>query len=86
MVIQVLREHQLYTKFNKCDFFQKEIQYLGHIISAKGVVVDLENIKEIMDWSASRNVREVRYFMELDGYYRRFRKGFFNIGDPITSL
>jgi hypothetical protein len=54
MVLQVLREHQLYAKFNKCDFFQKEIQYLGHIISAEGVAVDPKKIKEIMDWPAPR--------------------------------
>jgi hypothetical protein len=49
MVLQVLRENQLYVKFNKCDVFQKEIQYLGHVISTKGVAVDPENIKSIMD-------------------------------------
>jgi hypothetical protein len=49
MVLQVLRENQLYAKFSKCDFFKKEIQYLGHVISVEGVAVDLANIKEIMD-------------------------------------
>jgi hypothetical protein len=76
----------LYAKFSKCDLFQKEIQYLGHIISAEGVAVDPEKIKEIMDWPAPRNVTEVRYFMGLDGYYKRFIKGFSKIGNPITSL
>jgi hypothetical protein len=54
MVLQVLREHQLYAKFIKCDFFQKEIQYLGHVISAEGVAVDPKKIKAIMDWPAPR--------------------------------
>jgi hypothetical protein len=48
----VLRDHQLYAKYRKCDFFQKEIQYLGHTISAEGVTIDPEKIKEIMDWVA----------------------------------
>jgi hypothetical protein len=86
MVLQVLREHQIYAKFSKCDFFQKEIQYLGHIISTEGVEVDLEKIKAIMDWPTPRNVTEVRYFMGLVGYYKRFIRGFSKIGNPITSL
>jgi hypothetical protein len=82
----VLREHQLYAKFNKCDLFKKEIQYLGHVISNEGVAIDPPKIKEIMGWPAPRNVIEVRSFMGLVGYYKRFIKGFSNIGNPITSL
>jgi hypothetical protein len=82
----MLRDHQLYDKFNKCDFFKKEIQYLGHIISVEGVAVDPEKIKAIMDWSALRNVKRVRSFMGLVGYYRRFIKGFKKISYPINSL
>jgi hypothetical protein len=56
------------------------------VISVEGVVVDHEKIKAIMDWPTPRNVPEVRSFMGLDGYYRRFLKVFSNIGNPITSL
>jgi hypothetical protein len=86
MVLQVLRENQLYAKFRKCDFFQNKIWYLGHIISVEGVAVDPEKISTIMDWTTPRNLSEVRSFMVLDGYYRRFIKEFSNIGNPITSL
>jgi hypothetical protein len=63
----VLREHQLYSKFSKCDLFKMEIQYLGHVISAEGVAVDPAKIKEIMDWPTPRNVTELISFMELVG-------------------
>jgi hypothetical protein len=56
IVLQILREQQLYAKFNKCEFYQKQVHYLGHIISEQGIVVDLEKIKAIMDWPTSRNV------------------------------
>jgi hypothetical protein len=85
-VLQVLRKHQLYAKFNKCDFFQKQVHYLGHVISKEGVVVDPDNIKAIMDWPTPKDVSNIRSFMGLAGYYKRFRKGFSRIGYLITSL
>jgi hypothetical protein len=69
----VLREHQLYAKLSKCSFYQKQIQYLGDIISEEGIVVDPEKVQAIQEWPAPRNVIEVRSFMGLVGYYRRFR-------------
>jgi hypothetical protein len=86
MVLQVLREHKLYAKLSKCIFYQKKIHYLGHIISADGITVDPEKIEAIRGWPVPRNVTEVRYFMGLVGYYRRFIKGFSKIASPITSL
>jgi hypothetical protein len=72
MVLQVLRENQLYSKLSKCSFYQKQIHYLGHIISKDGIEVDLEKIEAIRGWSASKNVTEVRSFMVFLGYYRIF--------------
>jgi hypothetical protein len=77
MVLQVLREHQLYAKLSKCSFYQKQIPYLVHIISKDGIVVDPEKIEAIREWSTPKNVTEVRSFMGLDGYYRRFIAGLF---------
>jgi hypothetical protein len=79
MVLQVLREHQLYAKLSKCSFYQRQIHYLGHIISEEGIVVDLGKVQAIREWPAPRNVAEVRFFMGLVGYYRRFIAGFSRI-------
>eukprot|EP00253_Pinus_taeda_P013617 PITA_13617 len=85
-VLQTLREHQLYAKFSKCDFFKEEIQYLGHVISKEGIAVDPEKIKAIMDWPVPKDVADIRSFMGLAGYYRRFVEGFSKVAFPITSL
>eukprot|EP00253_Pinus_taeda_P010862 PITA_10862 len=86
LVLQTLREHQLYAKFSKCDFFKEEIQYLGHVITKEGIVVDPQKIKTIMEWPIPKDVADIRSFMGLAGYYRRFVKGFSRVAYPITSL
>eukprot|EP00253_Pinus_taeda_P026609 PITA_26609 len=86
IVLQTLREHQLYAKFSKCDFLKVEIQYLGHIITKDGIAVDPKKIKAIMEWPVPKDVADVRSFMGLAGYYRRFVEGFSKVAFPITSL
>ena len=86
MALQLLREHKLYAMLNKCDFYQNKIHYLGHIISEKGIYVDPEKIETIMNWPTPRNVTDVRSFMRLAGYYKRFIKGFSKVAHSITSL
>jgi hypothetical protein len=67
MVLQVLRENQLYAKLRKCSFYQKQIHYLGHIITKDGIAVDPEKIEAIREWSVLKNVTKVRSFMGLYG-------------------
>jgi hypothetical protein len=86
IVLQVLREHQLYAKLSKCPFYQNKIHYLGHVISEEGITVDPEKIEAIKGWTTPKNVIEFRSFMGLDGYYIRFIAGFSRIAHPITSL
>jgi hypothetical protein len=86
LVLQVLRDHHLYAKLSKCDFFHKQVHYLGQVISKEGVAVDPEKIISIMEWPTPKDNLDIRYFMRLAGYYRRFIKGFSKIGFPITTI
>jgi hypothetical protein len=86
MVLQVLRENQLYSKLSKCTLYQMKIHYLGHIISKEGIAVDPEKIEVIKSWSTPNNVLEVRSFMGLVGYYTRSIEGFSKVAHPITLL
>jgi hypothetical protein len=86
MVLQVLREHQLYAKLSKSSFYQKQIHYLGHIISEEGLSMDPKKIEAIRGWSIPKNVTDFISFMGLVGYYTIFIEGFSKIAHPITSL
>ncbi|KAK1665150.1 hypothetical protein QYE76_053309 [Lolium multiflorum] len=86
MVLETLREHQLYAKFSKCEFWLREVGFLGHILSAGGIAVDPSKIKTIAEWKAPTTQTEVRAFLGLAGYYRRFVEGFSSIARPMTQL
>ena len=86
VVLTRLRDHQLYAKFSKCEFWLKTVPFLGHVLSENGISVDPSKIQEVMDWKAPSTVHEVRSFLGLAGYYRRFIPDFSKIAKPMTSL
>jgi hypothetical protein len=86
LVLQKLREHQLYAKFSKCAFWLKEVSFLGQIITDGGIAVDPSKVRDVLNWSPPKNVPEIRSFLGLAGYYRRFIEGFSKIVKPLTTL
>ncbi|XP_073066032.1 uncharacterized protein [Primulina eburnea] len=86
LTLQKLREKELYAKFKKCEFWLKSVTFLGHIISAAGVSVDPKKVEAIMDWSRPKNVTEIRSFLGLAGYYRKFVERFSSIAIPLTKI
>jgi hypothetical protein len=84
-VLQLLKEHQLYSKPSKC-FFGVEVEYLGHIVSLEGVKVDPNKIKSMMDWPIPKTLKNLRGFLCLTGYYNNFFWNYGRIEQPLTAL
>ncbi|WVZ94230.1 hypothetical protein U9M48_040146 [Paspalum notatum var. saurae] len=85
-VLEKLRSQQLYAKYSKCEFWLEKVAFLGHIVTAKGVAVDPEKVRAVSEWQQPTNVMEIRSFLGLAGYYRRFIEGFAKIAGPLFAL
>ncbi|GJS42156.1 putative reverse transcriptase domain-containing protein [Tanacetum coccineum] len=86
LILRLLKGEELYAKFSKCDFWLSKVQFLGHVIDSEGIHVDPAKIKSIKDWASPKTPTEIRNFLVLAGYYRRFIEGFSKIARPMTKL
>ncbi|GJT89574.1 reverse transcriptase domain-containing protein [Tanacetum coccineum] len=86
LVLELLKKEKLYAKFSKCEFWLREVQFLGHVINGNGIHVDHSKIEVVKNWKAPRTLTKVRSFLGLAGYYRRFIENFSNIANSLTIL
>ncbi|GJY46011.1 putative reverse transcriptase domain-containing protein [Tanacetum coccineum] len=86
IILELLKKEELYAKFSKCEFWIPKVQFLGHVIDSEGIHVDPAKIESIKDWTSPKSPTEIRQFLGLAGYYRRFIEGFLKIAKPMTKL
>nr|GEZ68518.1 putative reverse transcriptase domain-containing protein [Tanacetum cinerariifolium] len=86
VVLEILHQKRLYAKFSKCDFWLGQVAFLGHIVSADGIIMDPAKVEAITKWPRPTTVTKVRSFLGLAGYYRRFMEGFSLLALPLTKL
>ena len=86
IALQVLRDNQLYAKASKCEFWLEVVKFLGHVVSKDGIVVDESKVEAVLNWKQPTSVFEIRSFLGLAGYYRRFIPDFSILAKPMTRL
>jgi hypothetical protein len=86
LALQKLRENRLYAKLSKCEFWMKQVTFLGHVISEGGISVDPSKVQDVLSWNAPMSVGDIRSFLGLAGYYWRFIEGFSKISKPMIEL
>nr|GFB64888.1 putative reverse transcriptase domain-containing protein [Tanacetum cinerariifolium] len=85
-ILELLKKEELYAKFSKCEFWIPKVQFLGHVIDSQGIHVDPAKIEFVKYWASPKSPTEIRQFLGLAGYYRRFIEGFSKIAKPMTKL
>jgi hypothetical protein len=85
-ILERLRDEKLYAKLKKCEFWLDSMSFLRHVISGKGVAVDPEKVKAVVEWTRPTSVFEIWSFLRLAGYYRRFIEGFLKLSGPLIVL
>jgi hypothetical protein len=86
LVLQKPRDHKLYAKLSKCEFWLKQVPFLGHVISKGGTYVDPSKVQDVLSWKAPTSVSDIQSFLELARYYQRFIEGFLKMRKPMTEL
>ena len=86
IILQLPRDHQFYAKFSKCEFWLTKVRFLGHVVSASGVSMDPEKVEVVMSCKRPKSVFEIRSFLGLAGYYKRFIEDFSRLATPMTRL
>nr|GEY88180.1 putative reverse transcriptase domain-containing protein [Tanacetum cinerariifolium] len=86
LILELLKKEELHAKFSKCKFWIPKVQFLGHVIDSQGIHVDPAKIESVKDWASPKSPMEIRQFLGLAGYYRRFIEGFSKIAKPRTKL
>jgi len=86
IVLDILRDAKLYGKMSKSEFFKTEMEFLGHIVTRDGIKVDPHKVQVVRDWKTSKNIHDVRSFLGMCNYYRKFIEQYAHIIGPLTKL